>query len=107
LRRYIDVEEAVLFPPFETQAQMSTASPTERMRTEHHQIRGVLDQLDKLRTTADCSTILQMFDRLVALMTLFRNHCRREEATLYPLMDIVFALDEERELLSLLQVFEI
>ena len=55
----------------------------------------------------DCAVILEIFDRPVEPITRFEHQCRKEEATLYPLMDIVFDSAEERELLSLLQEFEI
>jgi len=107
LRRYIDIEETILFPIFEAQTQMSAAAVTERMRAEHRGIERIVDQLDKLRTTTDCVAIREMLDRPVEPMTLFQRHCRGEEAALYPVMNMVFNSVEEHELLSLIQVFEI
>lgn len=107
LRRYIDIEEAILFPLLEAQTQMNAAIATAPMRAEHAGIERILDELHKLRTTTDCATILEMFHRPVEPMTLFQRHCRKEEATVYPLMDMVFNPAEERELLTLLQEFEI
>ena len=78
-----------------------------RKRSEHREIERVVDQLDKLRLTRDCATILQTFDQPVEPMALFRSHYLKEEAVLYPLMDMVFSHAEERELLSLIQAFEI
>jgi hypothetical protein len=48
--------------------------------------RAYPDELHKLRTTTDSLAILEMFDPPVEPMTLFQRHCRKEEATLYPLM---------------------
>jgi len=48
-----------------------------------------------------------MFDQPVEPMTLFQHHCRGEEATLYCSMEIRFNRAEKRELLLLLQAFEI
>ena len=107
LRRYIDIEEAVLFPLLEAQTQMSAASATRPMRAEHAGIELILEKLQKLRTTTDCTAILETLDRPVEPMTLFERHCRKEEAALYLLMDIVFDPAEEHALLSLLQEFEI
>jgi uncharacterized protein (DUF2249 family) len=107
LRRYIDIEEAVLFPLLEAQTQMSAASATAPMPAEHAGIERILHELHKLRTATDHATILEMFDGPVEPMILFERHCRKEEATLYRLMDIVFNPAEERELLSLLQEFEV
>jgi hemerythrin-like domain-containing protein len=107
LRRYIEFEEALLFPVLEGQTQMTAASFTGPMRTEHREIGRIIDELDKRHTTNHCPTMLEMFDRSAAAMTLFQRHCRREEATIYPFVEMVFSPAEERELLSLLQEFEI
>lgn len=106
LRRYIDIEEAILFPLLEAQTRMS-AGLTRRMRREHLEIKRMLDRLDEIRTTTECAKTLEMFDQLVEPMTLFQHHYRNEEAALYPFMDIVFDCAEKRELFSLLQAFEI
>jgi len=107
LRRYIDIEEAVLFPLLEAETGMDSDGTIGAMRSEHREIERVADQLDKLRLTRDCATILQTFDQPVEPMALFRSHYRKEEAVLYPLMDMVFGHAEARELLSLIQAFEI
>jgi uncharacterized protein (DUF2249 family) len=107
LRRYIDIEEAVLFPLLEAQTGMDSDGPTAAMRSEHRAIGQVMNQLKKLRSTRDCATILQAFDQPVEPMAFFRNHCRKEDAVVYPLMERVFNEAEKREVLSLIQVFEI
>jgi uncharacterized protein (DUF2249 family) len=107
LRRYIDIEEAVLFPLLEAQMEMDGGSPTVAMRSEHREIERMVDQLDEHRLMRDCATILQSFDQPVEPMALFRSHSYKEEAVLYTFMDKVFSHAEERELLSLIQAFEI
>ena len=107
LQRYIDIEESILFPVLEGQTKMNMAGQTDQMRTEHREIWRIVNDLDKLRTTTDCAAVLEMFDRPVEPMTVFQQHCSREEATLYPLMDMLFNSAEKRELLVLLQEFEI
>jgi hemerythrin-like domain-containing protein len=107
LRRYIDIEEAVLFPLLEAQMEMDGGSPTVAMRSEHREIERMVDQLDEHRLMRDCATILQSFDQPVEPMALFRSHSCKEEAVLYTFMDKVFSHAEERELLSLIQAFEI
>lgn len=108
LRRYIDIEEAVLFPLLEAQTGMSGDSGAiGAMRSEHRKLGRVAEQLDRLRLTRDCATILQIFDQPIEPMALFRSHCRKEEAVLYPLLDLVFGRAEESELLSLIQAFEV
>jgi hypothetical protein len=86
---------------------MSIAVITERMRKEHRSIRDIADRLDNLRLTSDCAVIRQTFDHSVEPSALFELHCRREEATLYSLMGTIINPAEERELVSLLQQFEI
>jgi uncharacterized protein (DUF2249 family) len=107
LRRYIDIEEAVLFPLLEAQTQTSIAVITERMRKEHRSIRDIADQFDNLRLVIDCAVIRQAFDHSVEPSALLEQHCRREEATLYSLMSTIMNPAEERELMSLFQEFEI
>ncbi|MGC1678462.1 MAG: hemerythrin domain-containing protein [Candidatus Binataceae bacterium] len=107
LRRYIDIEEVVLFPLLEAQTRRDDGNLTAAMRSQHREIAHLLDQFDKLRLTKDCASILQAFDQPVEPMAIFRNHYRNEEAVLYPLMEKVFSPVEERELLSLIQAFEI
>lgn len=107
LRRYVDLEEAVLFALLEAQTGMDSDGPAAAMRSEPREIERVVDRLDRLRLTRDCATILQMFDQPVEPMALFRDHYRKEEAVLYPFMDKVFRHAEERELLSPIQAFEI
>jgi len=80
---------------------------TAATQSEHREIERVVDQLDKLRLTRNCATILQTFDRPVEPMALFRSRYYKEEAVLYPPMDRVFSHTEETELLSLIQAFEI
>jgi len=107
LRRYVDIEEAVLFPVLEGQTSMAVAGWRERMRTEHREIGRIAEQLDKLRMTRECAAILEMFDRPVEPMMMFRQHCRTEEALVYPLMNMVFDPAKEHEILFLLQAFQI
>ena len=78
------------------------------MRKEHRQIEAMLDRLSRLVATRQCAAILQGFDgeqdEPSALLT---NHDSKEEAILYPFMDRVFDPVERRELLSVVQAFEI
>lgn len=107
LRRHIDIEEVVLFPLLEAQTRRDDGKLTAAMRSQHREIAHLLDQFDKLRLTKDCDSIRQAFDQPAEPMAAFRNHCCEEEAVLYPLMDKVFSRVEERELVSLIQAFEI
>ncbi len=105
LSRYIDIEEAVLFPLIEAQTGMG-GGLTAAMRLEHREIERAIVQLNRLHLKKDCATIVQIFDKPVEPMAIFRNHYRKEEAVLYPLMDRTFNHAEETELLSLIQAFD-
>jgi uncharacterized protein (DUF2249 family) len=104
-RRYIDIEEVLLFPLLEAQTRANGATAT--MRSEHHQIERALDQFDKLRQITDCAEILRSREREAESVELFESHCHKEEAVLYPVMEIAFNPAEERELLPVIQAFEI
>jgi uncharacterized protein (DUF2249 family) len=104
-RRYIDIEEALLFPLLEAQTRANRATAT--MRSEHHQIERALEQFDKLRQITDYAEILRSYEREAEPVELFESHCHKEEAILYPVMETAFNPAEERELLPVIQAFEI
>jgi uncharacterized protein (DUF2249 family) len=104
-RRYIGIEESLLFPLLE--AQTGAHRATTRMRSEHRQIENALDRFDELRRITDRATILQSHEQEVQMRELFESHCHKEEATLYPAMDIAFNPEEKSSLLPVIQAFEI
>jgi uncharacterized protein (DUF2249 family) len=104
-RRYIGIEEALLFPLLEAQTGLHRA--TARMRSEHREIERALDRFDELGRITDRATILQSHEQEVQMRELFESHCHKEEATLYPAMDIAFNPADKRELLPVIQAFEI
>ena len=53
MRTHLQMEEEVLFPAFEAATGM-TAGPTQIMRMEHVQMRGVLDQMAAALEAAIC-----------------------------------------------------
>jgi uncharacterized protein (DUF2249 family) len=106
LRRYIDIEEAILFPLLEAQTHRNY-SATEAMRSEHREIERAMEELNKLRSTRDCATILETFDQPIEPMTFFQSHCNKEDMTLYSVIERVLDDAKKTELLSLIQVFEI
>lgn len=108
LRRYIDLEEFVLFPLLDAQTETDGGGSTAAMRSEHREIERVVDRFAiKLNLARDCATILEEFDRPVEPMALFQSHYRQEEAILYPIMNKVFGHAEQMEILSLMQSFEL
>jgi hypothetical protein len=97
--------EVLLFPLLE--AQTGAHRATTRMRSEHRQIERALDRFDERRRITDRATILQSHEQEVQMRELFESHCHKEEATLYPAMDIAFNPKEKSNLLPVIQAFEI
>jgi len=58
LRRYLDIEETVLFPLLEAQTGTDDDGLTAVMRSEHREIERVVYQLGELRLARGCATIL-------------------------------------------------
>ena len=107
LRRYIDIEEGIIFAVLDGQTGADGARHTAPMRLEHREIKNALDHFSMLCSPGNCAAILQAFDHPIDPIRLFRSHCREEEACLYPFMREVFDSAENRELLLLIQAFEI
>lgn len=83
LRRHLDWEEQVLFPAFEKATGMFGMGPTEVMRSEHHGMRGMLDQMAEAVASGDRQELLDLGD---TLMMLIQQHNVKEEQMLYPMM---------------------
>lgn len=76
-------EETILFPAFEEKTGM-TSGPTQVMRVEHEQIRGVLKEV------SDClkeGNLKRIFDLSEAMLILIAQHNSKEENILYPSAD--------------------
>jgi hemerythrin-like domain-containing protein len=82
MRRHFDMEEQVLFPAFERVTGM-TMGPTQVMRSEHAQMRGLLDQM-AAALDGDPEAVLDQGDTLLMLV---QQHNRKEEGVLYPMCD--------------------
>jgi uncharacterized protein (DUF2249 family) len=106
-RRYIDIEEALLFPLLEAQTAVKGKASTAAMRSEHRQIERALDQFDKLRRITNYTEVLHSYEQDIQMAELFETHCRREEGILYPIMDIAFNPAEKSALLPVIQAFEL
>ncbi len=76
-------EETILFPAFEERIGM-TDGPTQVMRMEHEQIRGVLGEMKK---SYDGSDYQKIFDQAETLLILIQQHNSKEENMLYPICD--------------------
>lgn len=76
-------EETILFPAFEEKTGM-TSGPTQVMRLDHEQIRGVLKEI------SDClneGNLQRIFDLSEAMLILIAQHNSKEENILYPAAD--------------------
>jgi len=98
MAHHLAMEEEVLFPAFEARTGMRTG-PTEVMRTEHAQMRGLLQEMAGAVTNADESRYLGLSETLNMLM---QQHNLKEENMLYPMSDQV--LGGERD--SLIRAME-
>ena len=85
-------EEKILFPAFEDRTGM-VQGPTQVMRTEHEQIRGVLAQM---RQSLDAGEFQSIFDQSETMLILIQQHNSKEENILYPMIDQHLADDVER-----------
>lgn len=81
-RRHLDMEEQVLFPAFE-QATGMTMGPTQVMRHEHAQMRGLLDQMARA-ADRDLDAMVEYGDTLLMLT---QQHNLKEEGVLYPMTE--------------------
>jgi iron-sulfur cluster repair protein YtfE (RIC family) len=83
LERHIGWEDDILFPLFERLTGLTDNGPTVVMRTEHRQIRALLDSIDaalqenETSVDADESTLLEVL----------AAHNFKEEHILYPMID--------------------
>jgi len=91
MAHHLTMEEDVLFPAFEARTGMRTG-PTEVMRMEHAQMRGLLQEMAGAVTNADESRYLGLSETLNMLM---QQHNLKEENMLYPMSDQV--LGDERD----------
>jgi len=101
MRRHFTMEEEGFFAEFDARTGMQGAGPTEVMREEHEQMRGLLDRMDAAAADADFDTLQSAGETLLILM---EQHNLKEEQMLYVFADEVFA-SETDELLKRLMMF--
>ena len=80
---HFDSEEKTLFPTFEATTGMRMG-PTQVMRMEHEQLRGLMDDAMNALNRADAEDYLGQADTLVIMM---QQHNMKEENMLYPMCD--------------------
>jgi iron-sulfur cluster repair protein YtfE (RIC family) len=84
LRRHLAMEEEVIFPAFEQATGMFDSGPTHVMRSEHRQMRGVLDQMATAFAAEDYPELLDQGDTLLMVI---QQHNVKEEGMLYPMAE--------------------
>ncbi|BDY13659.1 hemerythrin domain-containing protein [Hydrogenimonas cancrithermarum] len=85
--KHFDKEEEILFPTFE-EVTGSSEGPTQVMRYEHNQVRGLLEQLKDAIDKEDRERFFSVAD---TLMILLQQHNMKEEQMLYAMCDRVLA----------------
>lgn len=83
IRAHLEREEQVLFPALEAATGMQ-GGPTHVMRSEHEQMRGVLDQMAAAAAESNLDGLLDQGD---TLMMLVQQHNIKEEGILYPMAE--------------------
>lgn len=83
LLAHFAAEEKSLFPTFEARTGMSMG-PTQVMRLEHTQMRGLLDAAGAALLAGDADEYLGQAETLIIMM---QQHNMKEENILYPMCD--------------------
>ena len=91
MTHHLAMEEDVLFPAFETRTGMR-AGPTQVMRMEHEQMRGLLQDMASAVAACNQDGCLGLSETLNMLM---QQHNLKEENMLYPMSDQVLGGDRE------------
>lgn len=77
------MEEEVLFPAFEQRSGM-TGGPTQVMRIEHEQVRGLMERMRAALAENDKNAFMGQAE---SMMILLQQHNMKEEQMLYPACD--------------------
>jgi hemerythrin-like domain-containing protein len=91
LESHFQAEETLLFPAFEAARGMSVG-PTQMMRVEHAQMRGLLEQMQGALTAQAGDDFAGAAGTLLVLM---QQHNMKEENILYPMCDRTLAAQAE------------
>ncbi|HYW93465.1 MAG TPA: hemerythrin domain-containing protein [Gammaproteobacteria bacterium] len=83
IEQHFEMEEDVLFPEFEQRSGL-TDGPTLVMRSEHEEMRKLLEQLQMALDSGDAETYLGTSE---TLMVMLQQHNMKEENMLYPMAD--------------------
>lgn len=91
LETHLGAEESVLFPAFERSTGMA-GGPTQVMRHEHRQMRGLLEQMRQALAGRDADGFAGAAETLLILM---QQHNMKEENILYPMCDQALGSDAD------------
>jgi len=83
MERHFGVEEEALFPAFEEETGVLTG-PTEMMRMEHEQMRGLFAEMHEALEQKNTDDYLGIADTLLIMM---QQHNMKEEQILYNIMN--------------------
>jgi hemerythrin-like domain-containing protein len=96
-------EEEELFPAFE--AQTGTAEgPTQVMKYEHEQVRGLIGKMAESIESQDRDAYLSLCE---SMMILLQQHNMKEEQMLYAMCDRTFQPDNKEEIISKMKKVEL
>ncbi len=82
--RHLRMEEEVMFPAFEQATGMTSGGPTFVMRSEHEQMRGLIEQMGAAADGDDYQELVDLGDTLLMLI---QQHNQKEEGMLYPMAE--------------------
>ena len=91
MAHHLSMEETVLFPAFEARTSNSMG-PTQVMRMEHEQMRGLMRDMANAVAAGDRNAYLGLSETLNMLM---QQHNLKEENMLYPMSDQVLSGDRD------------
>ncbi len=91
MAHHLSMEETVLFPAFEARTGNSMG-PTQVMRMEHEQMRGLMQDMAGAVAAGNQSAYLGLSETLNMLM---QQHNLKEENMLYPMSDQVLSGDRD------------
>ena len=83
LQRHIVWEEEILFPLFERKSSLGRPGPTDAMRMEHRQIKGLMEAIHQKVQVGDPASETEE----AQLLSLLGRHNQKEEDVLYPGID--------------------
>ena len=101
--RHFKREEDELFPAFEAQTG-STEGPTQVMRYEHEQVKGLIGKMAQALESQDKDAYLSLCE---SMMILLQQHNMKEEQMLYAMCDRVLPPELKTETLDKMKAVEL